>query len=171
VPDANAGGEFKLTVPEGMPVDAKFLEQATALFRADGLTPEQAQKYVDLQVASLKEVDRQANEKWEADEKGWVKALQDDPKWGGGKYQDTIAISRKAMQAADPQLVKDLKAMGLTNLPSLVRTFASFGVRLTEDSSRGAGGGGGPPPAPPTLPEKLSVVYDSPDMKRGRKAS
>lgn len=121
--------EFKL--PDGMELDATARDAFIPLAKELKLSPEQAQKFVDLKVA---DVQRQA-EAWQSQQAQWVDQVNADPEIGGDKLKLTLAYSRAAVDfIGDPELTKLLNETGYGNHPVLVKAFAKIGKQIAPDS-------------------------------------
>lgn len=121
--------EFKL--PEGVTLDAERAEEFSTVAKGLGLTQEQAQKLVDLDVKrSADQVAAHAETV-----KGWTNELKADKDYGGDKLPATLASCKQVMDTfATPALREYLDATGLGNHPELVRFAAKIGKGLSEDT-------------------------------------
>ncbi len=127
------------TMPEGIEADADLMTGFAATAKELGLSQEQAQKLVDLQVKSAQGQDTSRRESIEQaitkQSEAWVNELKADPELGGEKFNATVATAAKAMQSfGTPELRALLNESGLGNNPELVKLFHRIGASISEDS-------------------------------------
>jgi hypothetical protein len=121
--------EFKL--PDGMALDKVAVDAFTPLAKELKLSPEQAQKFVDLKVADTQ---RQA-EAWQSQQAEWVDQVKADTEIGGDKLEQSLAFAKAAVDfIGDPELTKLLNTTGYGNHPTLVKAFVKIGKQLAPDS-------------------------------------
>jgi len=127
--------EFK--APEGMTLDKAALEAVTPMFAADNLTQEQAQKYIDLYAAQIKNAGEANSKAWGETIKGWQDTLKADPDFGGAKLTETTSLAAKAIDAYGgkdaPELREFMKTYGLGDHPAFARFLARAGRSVRED--------------------------------------
>lgn len=127
--------KYEFKYPDGYQVDESALGEYTSAFKELGLTNEQAQKLVDMDAkrsASSTEAALAAH-KQQVDT--WVGELQNDPDFGGAKFEANVEIANKAMAAfGSPELKQFFKDTGLGNHPLLVKAFHKAGMQLGEGS-------------------------------------
>lgn len=140
-----------MKLPEGVtldlesPVTKSFLSLANEL----KLTPEQAQKFVDLQVQSATEASERGSSSHAEMVGGWRTALEADPEIGGPKLTETLRQSNRIVdQFGTPKLKEALQLTGFGNHPEFGRLLAKIAPFITEPPPIGGGnkGGGGPKP-------------------------
>lgn len=143
-PAAPEAYEFKM--PDGVEIDKAAADEFTAIAKELKLAPEAAQKVADV---GAKMAQRQA----EAHANlvtSWAEAVKADKDIGGDKLEQTLAVSRKAVEAfGSPELKELLDSTGLGNHPAVVRAFFNAGKAISED-----GIVKGTPPAGPNDPAK-----------------
>lgn len=161
----DASGEYKVTAPEGVKVDESRLTKFTEWAKGKGLSAQQASDalafYVDQQKADNAELE-QLNDTW-------GKELKADPKFGGANYDANKALAEKALVRFGGKALSDrLQALGIGNLPELVKAFAAVGAAIKEDTAAvdTAPKGGEPKPGDPKT--RLSKRYDHPDSQAAR---
>lgn len=135
VPDA-----YELTV-EGLDLDAAAIEEATPVFKELGLSNDQANKLMpeaakfrdrvaDATLQSI--VDAGAKQK--AD---WAEATRSDPDIGGGKLDESLHLSAKALDAlgypTGHEFRQALTDTGFGNHPEMVRMMRRIGEMVSED--------------------------------------
>lgn len=123
-----ANEEFKVEVPEGIQLEAAGLDELKAIVSDATLTPSaRAQKLVDFAAKSNVEAHKQRV-------KGWADETRADPEIGGAKLDETLAVARKTMSLAPPEMKEILRASGLGNHPVFVKWAYAVGKKLSEDS-------------------------------------
>lgn len=121
--------EFKL--PDGMQLDKAAVDAFTPIAKELNLSPEQAQKLVDLKV---KDVQNQV-EAWQSQLVKWVDEVKGDAEIGGDNLDKSLAYSKAAMDfIGDPKLKELLDSTGYGNHPTLVRAFVKIGKQLAPDT-------------------------------------
>lgn len=154
----DAVGELVLTLPEGVEANADQVAAFTAIATENKLSNEQFSALAAWDVQRQQEAEAAAVKAWEDRDAAYVKALQSDPDIGGDKLEASVVAAKSALRKfGGEQLAKDLAELGIGNLPSLVKTFASLGLADAEDNSGGSDGGGG---AERTREQRLADLYD-----------
>lgn len=121
--------EFKL--PDGMQLDKAAVDAFVPIAKELKLSPEQAQKFVDLKV---KDVQNQV-EAWQRQTVQWVDEVRGDAEIGGDNLEKSLAYSKAAMDfIGDPKLKELLDSTGYGNHPTLVRAFVKIGKQLAPDT-------------------------------------
>lgn len=137
VPEAYA--DFSL--PEGVSLDAKFLEKMTESFKGAGLTQEQAQAIISSQAEFVKAGEEASVAAFNQLVKGWVTEAKNDKEIGGEKFDENVQAARGALEKfGTPELKKLLNDYGIGSHPELIRAFTRIGKLLKEDQP----GGGAP---------------------------
>lgn len=134
---------YQFTVPDGVTLDAKLIEEATPIFKELGLTTEQAQKLVNIQIARDQAMAKAGTDAYNTMRADWTTQLKADPDIGTklDTVKATINRGYDAMIASDPKdaaLVKDFKAaMDLTGAgdhPAVIKLLNKVMDRFTEGS-------------------------------------
>jgi hypothetical protein len=165
--DAPAYTDFK--APDGYTIDPKLIEQATPIFKELGLTQDQAQKLVDIQIAQQIAAAKAPAETLANTRKGWVTEAQAHPELKGkldpgGEVSVTLGRALDAL--GDPALAKDFRAaMDLTGAgdnPAFIRTMFKMAAKFVE-GSHVAGAKPSPlgqvDPTKPTKPTPAQSMY------------
>jgi hypothetical protein len=130
-PASDAPLEVKL--PEGVVVDQGLLTAFAQQAKEAGMNGEQASKLAAWYAGQ----EKARAEEWGKQSDRWYDSLEKDPDFGGKHTAENMAAYQAAVkQFGGEQLVKDLQAYGIDNMPSLVRAFAAAGKALAEQ--RGA---------------------------------
>ena len=148
-PEGEVKYEFKM--PEGVEADEKTLADFTKVAKELKLSPENAQKLVDIRSAAV----TAAKEQHAATVQGWADAVKADKELGGDKLQETLATAKKAIDLGPPELKELLNDSGLGNHPAVVKWAHAIGKALSEDSFKA----GSTKPAEKT--DTASVLYGS----------
>jgi hypothetical protein len=132
--------KYELTV-EGVELDAAAIEEATPIFKEMGLTNDQANQLMPAATkfrdgvaqATLQQI-MDAGAKQKAD---WAEASRADPDIGGGKLEETLHLSGKALDALGypegSDFRKVLTETGFGNHPEMVRMMRKIGEMVSED--------------------------------------
>jgi hypothetical protein len=139
-------GVYKLTMPEGVELDAEMATALGADFKELGLTHAQAQKLTDKYIATMQARETGKLQQWGERIQGWADTAKKDPEIGGAKWDATVADAQRAIKAlGTPELKDYLNASGGGNHPELIRVLAKAGALIKEDSPAGGGDGKGRP--------------------------
>jgi len=150
--EGGAGGEGKpedgagapesytdFTVPTGTQISEEQLAAFTPVAKELGLTQEQAQKLVDLQMG---EVDRQQAAR-DADIAGWLTELKADKDVGGAAFGDNVKKASEFLRRASGEGFGELKDVleqsGLGNHPAVFKFILNMANVTSEDSFSGPG--------------------------------
>lgn len=131
---------YELSV-EGVDLDKAAIEEATPFFKEAGLSNDQANKIMPAAVKFRDSVANQtlqqivdAGAKQKAD---WAEAAKSDPDIGGGKLEESLHLSAKALDALGypegSDFRKVLTETGFGNHPEMVRIFRQIGGMVSED--------------------------------------
>ena len=132
--------DFK--APDGIELDTEVLDDFKATAKELNLPQEAAQRVVDLGIALIQKAsDANATLIAEA-QQGWITASKTDPEFGGDKLNESLALSRKGLEAVGtPELTKLLDESGLGNHPEVIRAFVKVGKAYSEDGFVSGNGG------------------------------
>lgn len=141
--------EFKM--PDGVEPDAKAIEEFTKFAKELKLTPENAQKLVDLRSAAV----LAAKEGHAAMVAGWAAEVKADKELGGDKLPESLAIAKKAIDLGPPELKELLESSGMGNHPAVFKWAHAVGKALSEDTFKAGS------TAPIAEKSTASVLYGS----------
>lgn len=135
---------YEFTMPDGVELDAKLVEQFDPVLRDLKLTNEQANKLAGV-LASARAADAKAAEEAFAEQvAGWAKQAQDDKEIGGTAFGENVKVAQKAIAAfASPELKTLLDSTGLGNHPELLKFCMRIGKAIGEDTHNGTASAGG----------------------------
>lgn len=123
-------------LPEGVTINDEVLSSATELFKDAGLTKEQAQKFIDLQV-SMNEKSEQAAQSIRDE---WVTNAKSDKEYGGDKFNESLGVAMQAVEKfGTPELKKMLNDTGVGNHPEMIRLLKRVGDLTMEDTPTNVG--------------------------------
>jgi hypothetical protein len=126
--------------PEGVQVDQALLDEAAPIFKELGLTQEQAQKLVDLQSKSVQASAQQQLDTFEQVKSDWLTESQNDPEFGGEKFEKTVTDARLFIDKFGDQNLKDLlEHYGIGNNIHIIKPFAKAAALLKEDDLNSSG--------------------------------
>ena len=121
----------EFTLPEGVVLDDETLSSAAELFKEAGLTKEQAQKFVDLQVAA----NQKAEDKNATIRQEWSDKSKSDKEYGGDKFNESIASANQALEKFGTPEFKDmLNETGVGDHPEMIRLLKRVGDLTKEDN-------------------------------------
>lgn len=126
--------EFKL--PEGVTLDEKALGEVTPLFKEANVTQEQAQKFVDYQMAREANAAKVQQEAWAKINTDWVATAKADKEIGGteAKFNESLGLAKTAIKAfGNEEFSKMFNATGVGNHPEFIRFMAKVGKAIGED--------------------------------------
>lgn len=149
---AKAPAAYTLKVPDGGLIDASDLPQLEKVARANDMTNEEAQAYLDEMGVTVK-----------AQSDGYLAALKADPDYGGDKLAESQRLAtafvdrmRPVGHARRDSFLKFLNRGGALNHPEVVALLADAGKMMSED---GHVGGAAPRGGKVTTASKM---YDHP---------
>lgn len=123
-----AAYEFK--APEGMELDAASVDDFRAVAAELKLSPEAAQKVVDI---AIKREQARA-EAFATQVQAWGDEVRADKDIGGAKLDENLGVARKAIdQFGSPELKSLLDSTGMGNHPEVVRMMVRIGRAISED--------------------------------------
>ena len=125
--------EFK--APEGGRLDEQVLGELSSVAKDLDLSQGAAQQLVDRLAPKIAE--RQAAEQQRVLTEArteWVSLAKADTEFGGEKFDQNLAVAKKALDAfGTPQLRELLKSSGLGDHPELIRAFYRAGKQISQD--------------------------------------
>lgn len=135
---------YELTAPEDFPLPAENLDSFTAKARELGLTKEQAEGMLAWHREFHGDVTKAMQQRESAVLQGWAKEIRGDKEFGGDNWKETLADSRRALAAFDPDgslraLLRDSKYQ---NNPTIIRAVARIGRAMKEHDFVGQNGAG-----------------------------
>lgn len=148
--------EFKDAEGKPLELDAKALEAFTPLAKELGLTNEQAQKLVDLNLNLTKDIAKGSVDAqiaaWNTQVTAWKGENRADKEFGNGangkSYAENLGLARKALDTyGTPALTKALDVSGFANHPEIVRFFYKVGKASSEGTFVSGNTGGGASPS------------------------
>jgi len=121
----------EFTMPEGVEVDKKILDQFTPLAKDMNLSQEQAQKMVDLYASKAAEAQQQAVKALIDQRVNWRKEVKSDPNW-----EENVGFARKAIDKFaddDARALLTSKESWLGDNPAILRFLEKIGRATAED--------------------------------------
>ncbi len=130
------------TLPEGMTHDADAVAEANVIFKELGLTQDQAQKLINLEVQAREKETIASQNAWTETVEGWKKASTNDKEFGGGALDENLTVAKEAVHAYGNDAFKEmLEITGITNHPEMIRFLVKAGKAVAEDKIiQGSGG-------------------------------
>lgn len=153
-PDDSLETYADFTLPEGVELDSTMLDAATPVFKELGLTQEQAQKLVDLQVKQVEASQQGQVEAFNQLKNDWLTQAKADKEIGGEGFDQNVADARVAMDKFGGEgLTKLMNELGIGNHPEIIRFMANVG-RLTKED---VPDNGDPPQSVPK--DRVGILY------------
>ena len=122
------------TLPEGTVLDEVALTEALGLFKEDGLSQEQSQKYVDLYSKMVQAGSQTQTDNFNQLMSDWRDQAKNDGEFGGDKFDENIKVAQAAVNAYGTSELKQLlEDHGVGNHPEMVRFMVRVGRTLGED--------------------------------------
>ena len=155
--------EFKL--PDGVKVPDEVRSEYEGVFKELGLTQDQAQKLVDLQLKFEQKAAEQTKAQWATTHQEWIAAFKADKEIGGDEaaQKQSLAYAKKALASefATPGFAEALEVTGAGNNPEVIRFLTRFGKAISDDKF--VAGTSAPGAAKGSVPAK--AFYNASDMK------
>lgn len=132
---------YDLTAPEGFTLDADSLELAAPVFKELNLNNEQANKLMPVAAKFAERIQQQGQQaimtEVQAQRKAWAEEAQSDPEMGGDKWDETLSLSAKALDALGYPKGSPFRSFltdsGLGNHPEMIRAMRKIGKAVGED--------------------------------------
>lgn len=122
------------TLADGFEVDQQALEAFSPVFKELGLTQEQAQGLVNLDIERQQRTIAAEQDQHDATLAQWEQEARDDKEVGGVAFDQNVATAKQALDAfGTPELTAYLDASGLGNHPEIIRVFNKFGREIGSD--------------------------------------
>lgn len=124
--------DFKL--PQGVSLHPELQAKFETLAKEVKLTNEQAQKFVEIDLAR-RNAERDASV---AERKAWIEQGKSDKEFGGAKYEETLGLAQAGLSKfADAHAVGLVEATGLGDHPAFLRMFSKIAKAFGEDKTAG----------------------------------
>ncbi len=137
--EGTAAGEYKLTMPDGVPLDQELMGKAAPVFREMGLSNDQASRLVPLVSEVQQRVVMALGDDFTALKTDWAKAAKSDPQLGGARWSETMRLADTAMTAGGAPKGSEFRELldesGLGNHPAFIRVFRALGEHLARGAS------------------------------------
>lgn len=120
-------------VPEGVTLEPDSLKSFQEIAKADNLTQEQAQRYIDAASKMATAQAAAAAKQMDGIKEGWRSATTSDAEYGGDKLKESLVIAQKALkQFGSPELNELVVGAGLGDHPEFVRLMYRVGKAVSE---------------------------------------
>lgn len=131
----------EFTMAEGFTMDDAAATDFKAFAKEMNLPQDQAQKVLDKYIAHQQQQIAAWQEAQAAQVADWAEQVKKDAEIGGAKFQENIAVAKKALdQFGTPELRELLESTGYGNHPEIVRLFHNIGASIVEDKFVGGSG-------------------------------
>jgi len=146
---------YEFTLPEGVKLEDKALEEFKSVLGEHRAQPELAQKLLDRHIAEVNRIHEQTQQRqhdvWETTQTQWRDQVKADPEIGGSRFETTITTCAGLVrnyggsQQEIAELTQALNYTGAGNNPAIIKWIARIGAALKE--------GRPAPSAPPAQPQ------------------
>ena len=169
--DATAPETYELKPPEGFEkLDEESVALATPVFKELGLTNDQANKLMPVAGKFAERIIAQQNQaimdEVQTTRKAWAEEAQNDPEIGGAKFEETKALSAKALDALGYPKGSPFRSFltdsGLGNHPEMIRAMRKVGELVSEDGDFVRSNAGAQ-----SKPDRLATLYPDDVPKEG----
>lgn len=131
VKPAGAPEKYEFKAPEGQTYDPQVLEEFSAAAKNANLTQDAAQKLIEKMAPAIA---ARQQAQIESIQKTWADTSSADKEFGGEKFEENLAVARKALSTfATPEFRKLLGDTGLQHHPEMLRTLYRVGKAISED--------------------------------------
>lgn len=131
VKPAGAPEKYTFTAPEGQTYDPQVLEEFSAAAKNANLTQDAAQKLIEKMAPAIA---ARQQAQIESIQKTWADTSSADKEIGGEKFEENLAVARKALSTfATPEMRKLLGDTGLQHHPEVLRMLYRVGKAISED--------------------------------------
>lgn len=133
--DADAPADVSaLKIPEGFQKDEEIANAFQEIANELDLTNGQAQKLVELQAKAIEQGANSAEAEFQTQVKKWEAEAKKDETIGGIKFEENVAVARKAILAfGDEELGQAFKLTGIGSHPAMLRFAYKIGQAISED--------------------------------------
>lgn len=157
---------YTFAAPEGYTIDPKLLETAAPIFKELGLTNDQAQKLVDIQVAREIASAKSGTDAYAATRAEWQTAVKADPEISAAGLDRVKTDIGRVIATLPPELATDFrKAMDITGAgdhPAMVKALWKLSSLVTEGAhvtGKGPSSAGQRAPGSIERPSVASALY------------
>lgn len=142
-------------LPEGIEMNASYMDKMGPVFKELGLSQANAQKLINAHVGHVQESEVGKADQLTELHKGWLNEAKTDKAIGGDNFDANLKAANAAVNQFGSQDFKQLlRATGLGNHPEIIRVFSKIGGLLGEDIP-----GNTNVPASSQKVDTLSVMY------------
>jgi len=133
--ESTDAGDYKLTMPDGVPLDQELMGKAAPVLKEIGLNNDQASRLVPLVTEVQQRVVMALDDDFTALKTDWAREAKSDPKLGGARWNETMRLADSAMTAGGAPKGSEFRALldesGLGNHPAFIRVFRALGEQLS----------------------------------------
>lgn len=127
--------KFELKMPDNSKVSTERASTILAEAKEQGLPPSVAQKLVDNEHSAVAEYEAAQGESLKSSRAEWIETLKKDPAWGGEKWNETVQLAKRGLEAhGDDEMKKFLGSSGLGDHHAVIKHFARLGKLAAEDT-------------------------------------
>lgn len=134
-PEASKAPEkYELKFDGDVQLDPEAFASFEPLLRKHNISNEVAQELASAFLSELDRQDSKITELYTNQRSEWAKSAKADKEFGGEKFDQSIAVARRAIaRFASPELKELLNQSGLGDHPEVIRAFIKVGSMIQED--------------------------------------
>lgn len=129
----------ELKFPEGMQADDELMGQFKTLAAETKVSPETAQKFIDMHAAALQKAANAPYDLWKTTQREWQDTIKADKEMGGQNLAKTQSTIAKLINSLGADAAKEFRSAldftGAGNNPAIVRALFRIGSMHTEGAA------------------------------------
>lgn len=126
--------EYEFSFPDEVEVDQEAVQTFKEWAKDHKLSQKDAQDLVDLNTDLMSKQYEKNQQSYSEMVSGWADEARSDKEFGGDKFDDNVAVAKKAMEAfGTEELSEALDLTGAGNHPEIIRFFYKVGKAIVED--------------------------------------
>jgi hypothetical protein len=136
-PESYAFSKIKVKNEAGQEVEQDVEEalvtEVSEFAKAHNFTQEQAQAYMDRELKLAAEATAENEAAIRKLQEGWREQAKADPKLGGEKFDENLAVSKRALTKFFPEIMKEANKHPFLDHPEVLRGLVSIGQLISSD--------------------------------------
>ena|SRR3990167_1025661 len=126
--------KYDIKIPDGVKVDAKYLEGVAAFAKERGLSNEDAQAILAREQSLVSSISQQQSEIVKKEQDSWEEAVKNDGELGGSKFKEVVTLAgRVVSRFGSEELKKLLNDTRYGSHPEWVRMMYRIGQSMSDD--------------------------------------
>lgn len=125
--------KYEIKASEKTLLTSEQITKVEEFAKTHKLTNDQAQALLTGQETAVADYHNRVMEAHNNTVKGWAEASKNDQEFGGEKYNETIELSKRALDKfASKDFMTELETTGFANHPEVIRVFSRIGRAMGE---------------------------------------